>query len=76
MKKINVVLPVYNEVEVIGKFNAELQRVIGTLPQYRFEVIYVLDKCYDGTLDELRKIAREYDNVKVIALSRRLIHTC
>lgn len=75
VKKINVVLPVYNEEEAIPHFNAELQTVISTLKDnYDFEVIYVLDKSADGTYDALRKITEQYGNTKVMALSKRFGH--
>ncbi|MFD0676222.1 MULTISPECIES: glycosyltransferase family 2 protein [unclassified Paenibacillus] len=75
MKKINVILPVYNESEVIESFNNELQNVIKLLnSKYEFQVIYVLDKSRDGTIEILRDIAKQYTNVKVIALSRRFGH--
>jgi len=75
MKKINVVLPVYNEVEVIPDFNAELFKVLDGLGgRYRYEVIYVLDKSPDGTLEALKRIAAQRPEVRVIALSRRFGH--
>ena len=43
MKKIQVVLPVYNEVEVIGDFNQELFKVIESLAdRYTFGADYAL----------------------------------
>lgn len=75
MKKINIILPVYNEVEVIADFDHELFKVLdGLRDQYTFEVIYVLDKCADGTLDVLRSIAERRSEVRVLALSRRFGH--
>ena len=75
MKKIQVVLPVYNEVEVIGDFNQELFKVIESLrDRYTFEVIYVVDKSPDGTLEKLRQISAGNAAVRVLALSRRFGH--
>jgi dolichol-phosphate mannosyltransferase len=75
MKKINIILPVYNEIEVIADFDAELFRVLETLAaNYRFEVIYVVDKSPDGTLERLRRIAAQRPEVRVLALSRRFGH--
>jgi polyisoprenyl-phosphate glycosyltransferase len=75
MKKIHVILPVYNEVEVVADFNAALFAVLDSLnAHYRFEVIYVLDKSADGTLDALKRIAAQRNEVRVIALSRRFGH--
>lgn len=75
MKKINVVLPVYNEAEVISDFNDELQKVITLLKsQYEFEVIYVLDKSKDCSLKILKQICDNYSNVRLIVLSKRFGH--
>lgn len=73
MKKISVILPVYNEEEVIADFHLALTSVIGTLP-YEFEVIYVVDKCRDNTLGVLREAVSGFSNTTVIALSRRFGH--
>ena len=75
MKKINVILPVYNEVEVIADFNSELFRIVDSLSErYSFEVIYVLDKSPDGTLETLKRICAQRKEVRIIALSRRFGH--
>jgi dolichol-phosphate mannosyltransferase len=75
MKKINVVLPVYNEVEVIADFHSELFKIVDSLSErYSFEVIYVLDKSPDGTLETLKQICAQRKEVRIIALSRRFGH--
>jgi len=75
LKKINVILPVYNEAEGIAAFDEALFQVLDTLrDRYTFEVIYVLDKSGDGTLEVLRGIAERRPQVRVLALSRRFGH--
>lgn len=75
MKKINIILPVYNEAEVVDSFNAALFEVIESLKdKYLFEVIYILDKSEDNSLDMLRMICKLNKNVKLLALSRRFGH--
>jgi glycosyltransferase involved in cell wall biosynthesis len=75
MKKINIVLPVYNECEGIADFHRELSSVLDLLNEaYRFEVIYVVDRSSDNTLDLLCAIAKTAANVRVISLSRRFGH--
>lgn len=75
MKKINVILPVYNEAEVISDFNNALFETIDALSsQYSFEVIYVLDKSTDSSDLILKEICNKRINVKLLALSRRFGH--
>lgn len=75
MKKINIVLPVYNEEDGIENFNSELFKVLNQLlDKYYFEVIYVVDKCKDNTLGKLTKLANDFDNITIISLSSRFGH--
>lgn len=75
MKKISVILPVYKEEEVIANFHRELFAVLDPLTGlYTFEVIYVVDRSGDNTLEILKKIAEREERVRVLALSRRFGH--
>lgn len=75
MKKISVILPVFNEAEGIAGFHAELSGVLKKLSRnYRFEVIYVADKSTDATVEMLKKISQKESNVIVLELSRRFGH--
>jgi dolichol-phosphate mannosyltransferase len=74
-KKISIILPVYREEEVIASFHQALCSVINQLSEhYTFEIIYVLDKSPDHTLDILKRIAAEEERVRVLALSKRFGH--
>jgi dolichol-phosphate mannosyltransferase len=75
MKDIDIVLPVYNEEEVLPIFHAELNAVLLSLePRYRFRLIYVVDRCRDRSFEVLRRIAAEQSNVTVLHMSRRFGH--
>ncbi len=75
MKKIDIVLPVYNEEGGIGIFHRELNKVLKTLgKKYAFKIIYVVDKCLDNTLEVLKKIYDAEKNVSIVSLSRRFGH--
>lgn len=75
MKKIDLVLPVYNEAQALRNFQEALTKVLGTLAdKYEFELIYVLDKSTDDSLVVLRELASEYKNIHVLALSKRFGH--
>jgi glycosyltransferase involved in cell wall biosynthesis len=75
MKKIDIVLPVYNEASVIGEFHKKLNETLETLKdRYVFQAIYVLDKSSDNSLSVLKDVSARYANVQVIALSKRFGH--
>lgn len=74
-KKIDIVLPVYNEEAGIEMFNAALLRVLSSLtPEYDFRVIYVLDRSSDASFSVLTRLAQQHRNVTVLHLSRRFGH--
>ena len=71
MKKlIDIVVPCYNEEEVLPLFIEETNKVIDTLPDYSFRYIFVNDGSHDNTLNVLRELAKKYDNAKYISFSR------
>jgi len=75
MKRIDIVLPVYNEEEGIAAFTKALSDALAPLEaRYRFHLIYVLDRSKDRTLEILRGIAASRPNVTVLHLSRRFGH--
>jgi glycosyltransferase involved in cell wall biosynthesis len=58
LRKLSIVCPVYNEEEVILDFHAELVRVVNELAaRFDTEIIYVVDRCTDRTLDLLAAAA-------------------
>jgi glycosyltransferase involved in cell wall biosynthesis len=70
MKRIDIIVPCYNEEEVLPLFVEETNRVIDTLPDYRFRYIFVNDGSKDKTLAVLKTLASRYHNVKYISFSR------
>lgn len=70
MKTVDIVVPCYNEEEVLPEFVRVTNEVIATLPQYSFRYILVNDGSRDNTLPTMMKLAEEFDNVKYISFSR------
>lgn len=66
---LSVVVPAYNEQEVIETFHDRLSGVLASLP-FDVEVIYVNDGSGDDTLSILRALRRRDPRVAVIDLSR------
>ncbi len=66
---LTVIVPAYNEEEVIGEFHARLSSVLETIPMDA-EILYVNDGSHDGTMELLNELHRSDDRVAVIDLSR------
>lgn len=72
--KLTVIAPVFNEEEVIGVFHARLSEVLASLTDVDANVLYVVDRCTDNTLEVLRALVRRDPRARVIALSSRFGH--
>lgn len=66
---ISILIPCYNEEEVIELCQKEVANVIDKL-DYDFEIIYVNDGSKDKTQDLLEKIQKNDNRVTVVKLSR------
>jgi polyisoprenyl-phosphate glycosyltransferase len=74
MKKISIVVPMYNEEKVIPLFFTEINRVLTTLPQYQFELVVVNDGSKDQTLTLLKAQQTKQSNLIIVNLSRNFGH--
>ncbi|PIS02453.1 MAG: glycosyltransferase [Chlamydiae bacterium CG10_big_fil_rev_8_21_14_0_10_42_34] len=73
MKTLTVILPVFNEEEVIETFYHKLKAVLKPL-SYDSEILFVVDRSTDRTADILREISKQDLSVKVLILSSRFGH--
>lgn len=72
--KISVVIPCYNEQEVLRASHSRFLSALSTMTQYEHELIYINDGSHDGTLSILESIAQEDTLVKIISFSRNFGH--
>lgn len=70
MKTVDIIVPCYNEEEVLPEFVKVTNEVIETLPDYSFRYIMVNDGSRDNTLTIMKKLAEEFENVKYISFAR------
>ncbi len=74
MKLISVVVPCYNEEEVLPLFYTEIVKVMGgimeTHPDTDYELLFINDGSKDGTLKEIRLMAEKDKRVRYISFSR------
>jgi polyisoprenyl-phosphate glycosyltransferase len=71
--KVELVIPIFNEVEIVERAHAHLREVVDSLP-YDFRFIYVDDGSSDGSADTIRKIADADLRVSLLQLSRNFGH--
>lgn len=73
-KLISVIVPVFNESEVIAEFHRRTSDVLSRLPGLVYEIIYVDDGSSDGSHDQLVAFATNDPRVRVIKFSRNFGH--
>lgn len=70
MKLISVVIPAYNEEEVLEELKRRLQEMMVVNSNYRFEIIIVENGSVDRTYDKLININKDDSRFKIVRLSR------
>jgi len=70
MKLIDIVVPCFNEQDVLTTFYKETEKVVNKISGYTFRYIFINDGSRDDTLIILKGMAQTYDNVKYISFSR------
>ena len=70
MKNIDIVVPCYNESQVLNIFYNSVEKVILDIPNYKFTYIFVDDGSYDDTLNILKTLSKNDAKVKYISFSR------
>mgnify|MGYP000691490983 CR=1 FL=1 len=74
MKKVSVVIPMYYEEEVANECYKKVSKILMSLENYDYEIIFINDGSKDKTLDILEDIAKKDEKVKVISFSRNFGH--
>lgn len=66
---ISIVVPAYNEQEVLPEFHHRIEAVLDSLP-FHSEVLYVNDGSTDATLQVLQSLRERDDRITIVDLSR------
>lgn len=74
MKKISLVVPMYNEEEMIPLFFEKMNEIIDGIKNYKFEYICVNDGSKDRTLELLKEQKNVQKNIKIVSFSRNFGH--
>ena len=73
-KLISIVIPCFNEEEVVEQLVDEINLFCLNNPRYRYEIIFVDDGSIDNTLKLLTEAASKYETFKVVSFSRNFGH--
>ena len=70
-KMISIIVPCYNEEEGIEKFYIETKKVIDQINnEYDYELLFIDDGSKDETLNKVKKIRQNDENIRIISFSR------
>jgi polyisoprenyl-phosphate glycosyltransferase len=71
---ISVIVPCFNEEDVVVETHRRLLELADSQPDYDFELIFVDDGSHDSTLSLLRELVAKDTRTRVIAFSRNFGH--
>ena len=71
---VSIVAPMFNEESNVPVFVEQVCAVVGSLPQYRFEIVLIDDGSSDTTVLEAKRARDKHPSVRVIELSRNFGH--
>ena len=69
MKRLDAVVPIYNEADILSELDGRLRAVLSNL-DFDWRIIYVDDGSVDGSGSQLAALARDHSQVSVVLLSR------
>lgn len=69
-KKVTILIPAYNESEVLTQLHDRLTVLIGRLDDYDVNILFVNDGSTDNTMDLIRQFAHDDSHVEYVNLSR------
>ena len=70
MDKITIIVPCYNEAEVIPRFYEAVTAATAAVEDCDFSYLFIDDGSRDGTLDAIRALADAHDNVRYLSFTR------
>ena len=70
MRSVDIIVPCYNEEEVLETFYQVTESVVSAMEGYQFTYIFVDDGSRDATLLKMRGLAKLHSNVRYLSFSR------
>lgn len=69
-KKIDIVVPCFNEEDVLNMYYTETEKIVNKISDYEFNFIFVNDGSKDKTLSILKELSSAHSNIQYISFSR------
>ena len=69
-KLVTILIPAYNEEEVLPMLYERLLKLMNSLPQYNFEILFVNDGSKDNTLELIKEMRKNDSRICYVNLSR------
>jgi polyisoprenyl-phosphate glycosyltransferase len=73
-KLLSIVVPVFNESEVISHFYARIKNLVDSLDTISYELIFIDDGSTDNSYQELSALAKEDNHLTLLKFSRNFGH--
>ncbi|MFX3622868.1 MAG: glycosyltransferase family 2 protein [Ectobacillus sp.] len=70
MKTITILVPAYNEEDVLDQLYERLTAVLDNIPNYNFEILFVNDGSKDNTLDIIKEFRLRDPRISYVDLAR------
>lgn len=70
MKKLTILVPAYNEEEVLEQLYNRLTNVITSIENYEFEILFVNDGSKDNTINIIKNYRERDKRISYVSLSR------
>ena len=70
MKTVELIVPCFNEEEMVELFYETTNKIVSKIEGYSFSFIFIDDGSKDNTIIKIKNLASKYDNVKYISFSR------
>ena len=70
MKKISIIIPAYNEEESLPMLRGRIEKLMDSMKNYEFEILFVNDGSKDRTIEIIKKIREEDTRFNYVDFSR------
>ena len=70
MKKISIIIPAYNEEESLPYLYERLEKLMGEMQNYEFEILFVNDGSRDKTMQIIKEFRQKDERISYVGFSR------
>lgn len=70
MKKVTIIIPAYNEQDSLPFLYERIEKLINSIENYEFEILFINDGSKDKTLDLIKEYRKKDDRISYVDFSR------